>query len=253
MKKLKYIALLAALLVGFGMYQFLQELNKPVEIPKTQVIVAVTDIDENVPITEEMVAVKEVVTEAKHPDCETNIENVIGMVLESKVYTGEQILSSKLVAVGENVSTRALSYKIVPGMRAISVNVGISTGMANMIRSGDRVDVILNYRHIADKKSQDGQEREIGGSKLCIQNILGLAVDDIINKEKPEEGYSTVTLMVTPDDAELISYAEFNAGLRLILRSPMDTEIVDTEEINYDTVRSVVEEAEVTEETGEQP
>ena len=60
MKKLKLIALLAAVVVGVGLYQFLQEIKKPQETPHTTVVVAAVDIPENTQITEEMVTLKSI-------------------------------------------------------------------------------------------------------------------------------------------------------------------------------------------------
>ena len=55
MKKLKLAALFAAVLVGLGLYRFLQELKTPQEAPHTTVVVAAVDIPENTQITADMV------------------------------------------------------------------------------------------------------------------------------------------------------------------------------------------------------
>ena len=60
MKKLKLAALLAAVIVGLGLYRFLQELKTPQEVPHTTVVVAAVDIPENTQITEEMVTLRSI-------------------------------------------------------------------------------------------------------------------------------------------------------------------------------------------------
>ena len=60
MKKLKLVALLAAVLVGLGVYRFLQELQKLQEVPHTTVVVAAVDIPENTQITAEMVTLRSI-------------------------------------------------------------------------------------------------------------------------------------------------------------------------------------------------
>ena len=62
MKKIKLIALAAAVIVALCVYLFLKEAGKPQEVPHTEVVVAAADIPENTKITAEMVALQSVAT-----------------------------------------------------------------------------------------------------------------------------------------------------------------------------------------------
>lgn len=98
------IALAAALVAALALYQLLKEISKPQETPRTDVVVAAVDIPENTEITADMVMLSPVATEALLPNVMKDPESVIGMVLSSDVYAGEQIVSERLVRMGETES-----------------------------------------------------------------------------------------------------------------------------------------------------
>ena len=236
MKKIKIIAIVAALLVGIGMYSFLTELAKPKENPKTAVLVAAFDIEANTLITKEMLVVREIDNNYVHPDSVTSMDAAVGYLMGSQVYAGEQILGSRLVPVGENRDTvKDLSYRVDEGMRAISINVTDSSGVANMLRAGDHIDIIISYQYTEDT---DTGRQTISASSMCMQDITVLAVDEVMNRERPEENYSVVTLKVTPEQAVVISYGDFTSSLRLVLRSPLDEETITMKDITSKNARN---------------
>ena len=260
MKKIKLIALLAALLVGLGVYMFLKEIGKPAETPRTAVVLAAQDIPENTKITEEMLVLQAVATEALLPNALRDPSNVIGMVSSGSIYAGEQIVSDRLVRVGsEAVESKTLTYKLDDGMRAVTVAVSGTTGVANLVKPGNRVDVIMNYTYEqeiekektgaaaaesgTDAEEEEPETRSIPASRLLLQNLKVLAVDAAMSKEGKEEAYATVTLEATPEEAVTLSFAEFTSSLRLILRPTLDQEHTDEIEIDLDTIRGTGEEA----------
>ena len=228
MKKIKLIALFAALIAALAVYQYLKELAKPVETPRTAVVVAAVDIPENTLVTPEMVALRPVATEALLPGCLYETESVVGMVLSSDVYAGEQIVTNRLVRVGEaEAKNTTLAYVVKSGMRAVTLSVNQITGVANMIKPGNRVDLVMTYTE--EKPASSGEEPEqVPAARLLLQNLEVLAVGSILSRDGSTE-YATLTLEVTPEEAVEIGLAEANAGLRFILRSSLDSEI--TEEI----------------------
>ena len=130
MKKLKLAALFAAVLVGLGLYRFLQELKTPQEAPHTTVVVAAVDIPENTQITAEMVTLRSISDDSLLENYILDTESVIGMVLTSDIYAGEQITRARLVRLGEDDSAKkTLAYALHPGMRAITIFVDQDTGL----------------------------------------------------------------------------------------------------------------------------
>ena len=252
MKKIKLMAVFAALLVGIGVYQFLKELSKPQEVPRTPVVVAAVDIPENTQITADMVCLQPIAIEALLPNHLLDVDSVIGRVLSSDVYAGEQIVRNRLISMGDaDDSSDTLAYVVQPGMRAITVAVNTITGLENMIRPGNRVDILTTLAYQVEMESEQNEEQmnpddwdwtgetenfppekeepetvTITQSQYLLQNVEVLAVSSVLGKDGATE-YASVTLHVTPEDALKIQYADSGnevRSLRLVVRSPLDEE-----------------------------
>ena len=234
MKKLKLIALFAALIAALAIYQYLKELAKPVETPRTGVVVAAVDIPENTLITPEMVQLRPVATEALLEGCLQETESVVGMVLSSDVYAGEQLTSNRLVRVGEaEAKNTTLAYVVADGMRAITLSVNQITGLAGMIRPGNRVDLVMNYTK--EQPGPDGQPEKTPAAQLLLEKLEVLAVDSVLSRDGSTE-YASLTLQVTPEQAVEISLAESNGSLRILLRSSLDDSEAGNLTIELDSI-----------------
>ena len=240
MKKLKLIALFAAVLVGLGIYQFMKELGKPQETPRTQVVVAQKDIPENTQITADMITLRPVANEALLENHITDPESVIGLVMASDVFAGEQIVSNRLIRRGDaDAAANTLSYIVEPGMRAISVSVNAASAAAYLIKPGNHVDLILNYTDELPPED-DAENREptrVPTSQTLVQDCTVLAVGSTTGKAGSAE-FTTVTLQATPEQAVYISFAEYIGNVRLSLRSSLDSESTDDTKVNLDILNN---------------
>ena len=227
MKKLKLAALFAALIVGLGLYQFLQEIKTPQEAPHTTVVVAAVDIPENTQITTEMVTLRSIADDSLLENYILDPQNVVGMVMTSDLYAGEQITKNRLVRVGEADSDKkTLAYTLKPGMRAITIYIDKDTGLVNFLKPGNRVDILLNYSH------QEVKPDLLDETQL---NVVQVPTTQLLAKNGTEE-YTSVTLEVTPQEAMNINAAAWWGNLRLLLRSPLDEEILELDLVNQETV-----------------
>lgn len=203
-------------------------------------MVAAVDIPENTQITEEMVTLRSISDDSLLDDYMLEIDSVVGMVLTSDVYAGEQIVRDRLIRVGETDPDRnTLAYALKPGMRAMTIFVDQDTGLVNFLKPGNRVDVLANYSHedtrpVLNKEDQK-EWVQVPTSQILAQNVAILAVGTAMDKNGTEE-YTTVTLEVTPQDAQTISAVSWWGNLRLLLRSPLDGEIVQTGLVDEKTV-----------------
>lgn len=215
MKKVKILALLSAIVTALLLFVFLSSLIEFGGSDISKIVTAAQDIPANALITEEMLASTEVPTEAVLPGAITKISDVVGKAMKSDIYFGEQIISAKIIVPGET-SNGALSYAIEPGMRAITIGVDATTGVAGMLRPGDHIDLMGEY-DVAGTVYTD----------LVAEYLNILAVDSVLSETgKASDGttaaYSTITLEVTPQQAMEISMATSSGTLRAVLRSPMD-------------------------------
>ncbi|MCQ2553035.1 MAG: Flp pilus assembly protein CpaB [Clostridia bacterium] len=233
MKKLKLVALFAALILGLATYQFLKEISKPVEIPRTKVIVAATDIKENTVIDSSMLAYKEIATESLLPGFIQDPSTAYGKVMQSDIYAGEMITQQRLIALGEN-SNKTLEYIIEPGMRAFTISAPASLSNNNMIKPGNHVDLILSYPK-EKQNPKTGEIEEIQESTIDMQNLKIIAVDKVFERDGLDS-YNTFTLQVTPEDAVRLNLIEANIAYRFILRSALDEEIIADVTMNIDDI-----------------
>ena len=125
---------------------------------------------------------------------------------------------------GGNPRSTGLSADIKRQMRAMSVNVTGAAAVSGMVAPNDHVDVIGTFSF----PNADGRVRtgDVVTSTI-LQNVLVLAVGQTTAKGGAQfggGGYSTVTLEVTPREAEMLAFAEQMKGrLVLTLRNRNDT------------------------------
>ncbi len=127
------------------------------------------------------------------------LEAFEGTVVRSGVAKGEPITETRIVRTGERGFLAAV---LTPGMRAFSVPVTATTGIAGFIFPGDRVDLILT--HVIDKKGDDDRTRR--ASETVLTDVRVLAVDQQTDDQNGKASVAkTVTLELTPKQAELVS------------------------------------------------
>jgi len=209
------------------------------------VVVASQDIAAGTRITEDMVRVRDMSADAVVPQALTTTETVVGSVARFPITADEQILSNRVATGGITVPSGEkvpLNYIVPEGKRAISINVEQVISAGGLVLPGDFVDVIM----VADIRSN--LPPPLNESKLSmtiLQNLEVLAVDQTvadvvpessgdgttgtdgdgtvsqrvpIDRPDPNPDASTVTLSVTPSEAQVLALADEKASLRLSLR-----------------------------------
>ena len=233
MKRVRWIALGAAVLTGILMLVFLTTLNKLEQPPKKTVVTAVATIPANTPITSEMVALTNLPNEAVLANAITDTATVVGKVSKTDIFAGEQVLLSKLVVAGASDSS-TLAYAIKPGMRAITIGVDTVSGLAHLVTPGNHVDLIAQYNA--------GDNKQSLAAALIAQDVPVLAVDMVLSLNgkvnNADATYVTLTLQVTPTQALKISLAESAGTVKAILRSPVDESLTSLPKMTLDTMLS---------------
>lgn len=139
-------------------------------------------------------------------------------VVKTSLQRGEPILVSKLAPSGEKAGLTAV---IPQGKRAMTVSVNEIVGVAGFTLPGSYVDIIVN--------TTDEQQQGKQLSRIVLEHILVLAVAQQKSRDETEpKRVSSVTLEVTPEEAEKIDLARSIGSLTLVLRSQVDKELVVT-------------------------
>jgi pilus assembly protein CpaB len=144
--------------------------------------------------------------------------DAIGRGVVAPVYAGEPIIDGRLAARGAGAG---LAATIPLGKRAVALRVNEVVGLAGFVSPGMRVDVLVAGHAPGATNPMSGTL-----SRTVLQNIEVLSAGQNIEKNtngKPEAA-EVVNLLVTPEQAEVLSLAESEAKVQLVLRNPLDTE-----------------------------
>lgn len=143
---------------------------------------------------------------------------LVNRVLVSNLTQGEPVLERMLAPLG---SKAGMSSLIPQGMRAMSVHVTDVTDVAGFALPGNFVDVIV---------TMEDQNKNIV-SKIVLERVLVLAIaqDAVVKDESKAKVVGSVTLQVTPDQAEQLNVAGSLGTLSLTLRNQVDSDVVNTE------------------------
>lgn len=230
MKKIRIIAIISAIITALAVYIYLAGMKKPVEIKKLPVVVATVEILEGQEIKDGMVAVKMLPEEAIVDRAATSVDEVIGRISSATIEPGEQLLASRFFKSGD--TNNGLAIAIEKGKRAITVAVDAVSGVAGLIKPRDNVDVLLIIGVISATASPDGSvpATTTTYSRILLQNIMVLAAGQTITADSSTSDAKTVdtiTLSVTPEEAVRLNLAASEGKIRLVLRSPIDSDEPD--------------------------
>lgn len=252
-KKLLIAAIIVGSFAAFLLYlytaQVKQEKDEIMANPR-EVIVAARDISAGTLLTREHVNTKTVPGQflPANPLLGQDLEIYLDMPVSESIREGAMILTSDF-AVAE--VARTLSGRIPAGERAMTIPVDAISGVAGLLRPGDRVDILGTF----PVGTEDNLIPEAAGNDSIgyvtmnlLQNVTLLAVGQEVSDIPSGDArgnrgqYSTVTLSLTPSESELLVISQTRGKLMLLLRHRDDIESVT---VTKTTLREVLEELEV--------
>ena len=150
-------------------------------------------------------------------------ERLLGRIPRRPLAAGEPVLAASLLPEG----ARGGLVSVIDGShRAISVKVDPVIGVAGFVHPGDRVDVLATLRRI-------DQKEKLPFSKVILQDVRVLAIDQKLEDTGKGDPtlVSVVTLEVSLEDAEKLTYISHEGRLQLALRHPADRETTKTKSV----------------------
>ncbi len=160
---------------------------------------------------------KDLLDNAYHLEKETNIESLNGKVVRFTIPAGQPVTKGNIVGPGER---GFLAAALTPGMRAITVSISNTSGVAGFVFPGDRVDMILTHGVGFAGDSESGiVSDKLRVAETIMRNVRVLAIDQRTDdgQESPKSG-RTVTFEVSPKFVEKISVAQTLGTISLSLR-----------------------------------
>lgn len=219
------VALVLGLLAGVVAYSAIKKKEADVRrgwnlVP---VVVASQDIPEGTVVTFDMISQRSVpeqfvTSSVVKPDSASYVVNQKVLV---PLQAGDPLLWSQFETTK---AAERLSTKVQKKTRAITIEAKASTAVGGWIRPNDHVDVIGTFR--------DPQTDESVAVTL-LQNVIVLATGKITGTTNvnliPENQreYSNISLMVIPEEAEILVLAQELGALTLSLRNDDDVDIIE--------------------------
>jgi len=149
-------------------------------------------------------------------------EDIVGRGVTTTIYEGEPIVENRLAPKGAGGGLAAM---IPSGMRAVAVRVNDVVGVAGFVVPGMRVDVLISGLPPGGNSAAQGSQ-----TRTLLQNIEVLSAGQDFKKDNEGKplGVGVVNLLVTPEQAEMLSLASNQTVIQLVLRNPLDTQMAKT-------------------------
>ncbi len=148
----------------------------------------------------------------------SKVEEVMDRPVVSGILLDEPVIVGRL---GERGSGQGIAPIIPVGMRAVTVRVTEVVGVAGFVLPGMRVDVLVTGR---PPDSNDTITTTV------LQNIVVLSAGQTYQPDAKGQAInaSTVTVLVSPEQAELLTLAGNEGRIQLVLRNGSDHGIEKT-------------------------
>jgi len=142
-------------------------------------------------------------------------EEVIDRPVISNILMDEPVLEGRLAARGSGLG---LAPIIPVGMRAVTVRVNDVSGIAGFVLPGMRVDILVTGNPPAGNGTV---------TVTPLQNMLVLSAGTAIQADAKGQAIqaATVTLLATPEQAEMLTLANGEGRIQLVLRNGSDQNI----------------------------
>ena len=219
------VALVLGLLAGVVAYSAIKKKESDVRrgwnlVP---VVVAAQDIPEGTIVTFDMISQRSVpeqfvTSSVVKPDSATYVVNQKVLV---PLQAGDPLLWSQFETTK---AAERLSTKVQKKGRAITIEAKQTTAVGGWVRPNDHVDLIGTFR--------DPQTDENVAVTL-LQNVIVLATGKITGTTnvnlipESQREYSNVSLLVIPEEAEILVLASELGNLTLSLRNEDDVDIIE--------------------------
>lgn len=203
------LCILLALIICFGVTPLFSRSASE----KTEIVCVTMDIKEGDEITAEMVQTVEVGAYNLPQNLMTDKKEVVGKYATADLAAGDYILSSKLSAVP--AAENAYLYNLDGTKQAISVTIkSFAVGLSGKLESGDIVTVIVADYQGKGETAIPPELQYVEVISVTASSGYDANTGEVVDeKELP----STVTLLVTTEQAKVLAELEQDSELHLAL------------------------------------
>ncbi len=214
---LKYwiISIVCGLLAAVLFYVYMEQVEeqyRPGDL--VTVVKAAQPIGADEVIKRTQLMIEEVPARYAHPNGVREANEAVGKITSSYIAAGEEIIKEKLV--GEKDKVARLAYSVPLNKRAVAIAVNETAAVSFKIQAGDHVDVMVTI-----ELPTPGSIDDPTTTMLLLQDIEVLSIGTK-GVSGSSDAINTLTLAVTPEQAQPLILAGERGLIRLMLRSPVD-------------------------------
>ncbi len=208
-------AILVALVITAVFYQMTVGRKGPSPASqKKLLVVAKAELPIGAMLTAEDVRVIEYPAEAYPQGGFENIDDVVDRSITQPILANEAITVGRVTEKGAGFGLAPL---IPEGYRAIAISVNQVSGVSGFIIPGSKVDILLSAIPM------DAEEMM---TTTVLENVAVLSTG---HRQQPNangqpENVPVVNMLLTPEQAELLTLATQEGRIQLVLRNPKDDE-----------------------------
>jgi pilus assembly protein CpaB len=148
------------------------------------------------------------------------IEDTVGRVTIARILVNEPVSGRRLAPAGSGVG---LSPKVFPGMRAMAVRVDDVNSVAGFVLPEARVDVLLTGTPVGR-----GDVGRLTKTILSYVRVLSAGEHLVPDASGRPQRVPVVTLLLFPEQPELLTLARSQGQIQLVLRNSMDEDETKT-------------------------
>jgi pilus assembly protein CpaB len=215
------VSLLFALVISSIFYSMTAKSSapaKPEQVETKDLVIAAKPLNVGTTIKPGDVTISKVAIAAFPKSGFSKVEEVLDRPVVSNILAEEAIIEGRLAPRG---SGAGLAPIIPVGMRAVTVRVNDVVGVAGFVLPGMRVDVLVTGRPLSGPETI---------TNTVLQNITVLSAGQTMAPDARGQAINapTVTLLVSPEQAEVVTLAGSEGRIQLVLRNGSDTDVQKT-------------------------
>lgn len=226
------LALAAGVTASWLALRYLREQTRPLlsaQASRVRAVVATRDLPVGTLLTENDVRLVDWPGNALPAGLMSDPAQAIGRGLLGPVRLNEPLLDPKLAP---REARGGLPILISEGMRALTVRVDEVAGVAGFVRPNTRVDILLTL--------SDGPPINEPLTRVLLQNVQALSAGQSYQTDAQGQPQvvPTLTLLLTPEQAETLALASGQGRLQMTLRNQLDTLLIQTQGARRSTLLS---------------
>lgn len=187
-----YLGVLLAAIAAIVAFVAVRNADSGTSGDKVPVVVAEQAIPADTRITADMLKVEFVSPDDANADAFTSRSALVDRVATEDVEAGAQVLTSAV----SNVAGDGITFKVAPGMRAISVEVQEVVTAGGNVKPGDHVDVVGIFS-VPDAEAANHILQVLGLDYTVVEPPRAVPTTAVEGEEAEAEGSENLVLTVT--------------------------------------------------------